>query len=72
MQSYIYDSYTAVYKPTIGTDFAFKYLELNGARIRLNIWDTAGQERQHYSICNTYYRGVDGVIAVYDCTDEDS
>ena len=35
--------------------------------IKCLIWDTAGQER-YRTITNTYYRGSDGVIVIFDCT----
>eukprot|EP01132_Coremiostelium_polycephalum_P005380 gene5380-6713_t len=34
-------------------------------------WDTAGQERFR-TITSSYYRGAQGIILVYDCTDQDS
>ena len=35
------------------------------------IWDTVGQE-EHGGITKLYYRGCDGVLLVYDITDQDS
>lgn len=37
----------------------------------LQIWDTAGQER-FQSITSSYYRGADGVLLVFDLTDNTS
>lgn len=34
-------------------------------------WDTAGQDRFR-TITSTYYKGVHGVLLVYDVTDRDS
>ena len=64
-------SFQENYTATIGVDFKVKHLELGGKLIKCSIWDTAGQERFR-SITPTSYRGVDGVILVYDVTDENS
>ena len=70
--------------PTIGVDFVIlffiiffyflqklKTLEVNGKKVKLQIWDTAGQER-FKNITESYYRGGNGVLVVYDITDRDS
>ena len=56
---------------TIGIDFKYEMLEINGKRIKLQIWDTAGQE-QFRSVIATYYRGADGVIVMFDLTSKKS
>ncbi|KAJ5075967.1 ras and ef-hand domain-containing protein [Anaeramoeba ignava] len=56
---------------TIGVDFRFKTLEVTGKPIKLQIWDTAGQERFR-TITGTYYRKADGIMVVYDITNEES
>eukprot|EP01016_Furgasonia_blochmanni_P008032 TRINITY_DN13225_c0_g2_i1.p1 TRINITY_DN13225_c0_g2~~TRINITY_DN13225_c0_g2_i1.p1 ORF type:complete len:212 (+),score=17.95 TRINITY_DN13225_c0_g2_i1:122-757(+) len=56
---------------TIGIDFKFKNLEVNGKRLRLQIWDTAGQERFR-TIANTYYRSSSGIILAYSSGDRSS
>ena len=56
---------------TIGIDFKTKVITLNGLNIKLKIWDTAGQERFR-NITNQYYKGADGILLVYDVTDEES
>lgn len=55
--------------PTIATDFVRRKFEVDGALVELQIWDTAGQERFH-SVNRWQYRGVKGVIMVYDVTDK--
>jgi small GTP-binding protein len=59
------------YITTIGVDFKIKTLVYNGEQIRLKLWDTAGQERFR-TITNTYYRGSDGYIIVYDISQRES
>lgn len=56
---------------TIGMDFKFKHICLDGHDVKIQIWDTAGQER-FKTITQSYLRGVDGIIFVYDVTNEKS
>lgn len=46
-------------------------MKVCGKKFKLNIWDTAGQER-FKTITSTYYKGSNGVIIVYDITDEET
>jgi len=65
----------SLFSPTfitsIGVDFKIKNLVVDDKRIRLNIWDTAGQERFR-NITNSYIKGSNGVLMVYDITDRKS
>ena len=65
------DSFTPTFITTIGIDFKIKTIDLNGKRVKLQIWDTAGQERFR-TITTAYYRGANGILLVYDVTDENS
>ncbi len=65
------DTFIESYISTIGVDFRFKTLNVDGKLIKLQIWDTAGQERFR-TITSAYYRGADGVILVFDKTNKDS
>ncbi|XP_029937801.1 ras-related protein Rab-15-like [Myripristis murdjan] len=56
---------------TIGVDFKMKTLEIDGIKVRVQIWDTAGQER-YQTITKQYYRRAQGIILVYDVTNEPS
>ncbi|XP_030212361.1 ras-related protein Rab-15 [Gadus morhua] len=56
---------------TIGVDFKMKTLDIDGVKVRVQIWDTAGQER-YQSITKQYYRRAQGIILVYDITNEPS
>jgi len=65
------DKWTDSYISTIGVDFKIRTIELDQKTIKLQIWDTAGQERFR-TITSAYYRGADGIIMVYDVTNNDS
>nr|XP_057946572.1 ras-related protein Rab-15-like [Doryrhamphus excisus] len=56
---------------TIGVDFKMKTLDIDGIKVRVQIWDTAGQER-YQTITKQYYRRAQGIIFVYDITNESS
>jgi small GTP-binding protein len=43
------------YMMTIGINYVFKVVGIDGTRIKLQIWDTAGQEK-YKTITQTYYR----------------
>ncbi|CAG8805123.1 35342_t:CDS:2, partial [Racocetra persica] len=55
------DSYDPSCRATIGVDFKIRTIELDGLRIKLHIWDTP---------TTPYYRGVNGILLVYDVTNE--
>lgn len=55
---------------TIGVDYRVKpIITKDGKKVKINIWDTAGQERFR-SIINSYYRGVNIVIIVFDISEK--
>jgi Ras-related protein Rab-18 len=57
---------------TIGVDYHTKqYTAQSGEKIKLHFWDTAGQERFR-SMSQSYYRGVDAVVMVYDVANRES
>ena len=56
---------------TIGIEFKTKKIKFNDYLINLNIWDTAGQERFR-AITKSYFRGANGIIFMYDITNEES
>jgi small GTP-binding protein len=62
------DKFAENYVMTIGINFMYKVVEVDGARIKLQIWDTAGQDK-YKTITQSYYNGSHGVIVVYgvDC-----
>eukprot|EP00475_Leptophrys_vorax_P046306 TRINITY_DN989_c0_g1_i1.p1 TRINITY_DN989_c0_g1~~TRINITY_DN989_c0_g1_i1.p1 ORF type:complete len:212 (-),score=76.31 TRINITY_DN989_c0_g1_i1:114-749(-) len=65
------DSFTESYTSTIGVDFLFRKVNIDGANVKIQIWDTAGQER-YRTITSAYYRGAHGIIMVYDVTSKQS
>ena len=66
---YVDDTFMDTYLSTIGVDFKIKTIELEGKTVKLQIWDTAGQER-FQTITTVYYRGADGIMLVYDSTNQ--
>eukprot|EP00828_Plagiopyla_frontata_P008545 TRINITY_DN14278_c0_g1_i2.p2 TRINITY_DN14278_c0_g1~~TRINITY_DN14278_c0_g1_i2.p2 ORF type:complete len:225 (-),score=44.82 TRINITY_DN14278_c0_g1_i2:149-823(-) len=65
------DQFKDSYLATIGVDFRFKTIEIDEKKVKLQIWDTAGQERFR-TITSAYYKGADGIIIVFDSTNEQS
>jgi Ras-related protein Rab-1A len=65
------DAFTESYISTIGVDFRFRTLKVDGKTVKLQIWDTAGQERFR-TITSAYYRGADGIVMVYDVTSRET
>ena len=59
--------FTDEYTSTIGVEFQFFQVD----NVKLQIWDTAGQERFRVSH-ETYYRGADVVLYVFDLTNKAS
>ncbi|WAR02385.1 RASEF-like protein [Mya arenaria] len=56
---------------TLGVDFQTKMIELDGRTVALQLWDTAGQERFR-SIAKSYFRRADGVLLLYDSSQDGS
>ncbi|XP_056595550.1 ras-related protein Rab-8A-like isoform X2 [Triplophysa dalaica] len=56
---------------TVGMDFQVRCVMLDSTPVALQLWDTAGQERFH-SITQQYFRRADGIVAMYDVTQETS
>ncbi|XP_038044653.1 ras-related protein Rab-18-like [Patiria miniata] len=65
------DTFDPEQSATIGVDFKVKTLSVDGNTAKLAIWDTAGQERFR-TLTPSYYRGAQGVILVYDVSNQTS
>lgn len=52
------------YVMTIGINFIYKVVNVDGVKLKLQIWDTAGQDK-YKTITQSYYNGSNGVIVVY-------
>ena len=64
------DIFVPAFITTIGIDYKMKDIELfDGTQCRVQVWDTAGQER-FKNITNAYYRCAQGILLVYDISDE--
>ena len=69
---YCDEKFQDLHLATIGLDFRLKtiYLE-NKKKLKVQIWDTAGQDR-FLAITKNYYRGVNGILLVFDVTSNSS
>lgn len=56
---------------TIGVDLVPCTQWVDGEYCRFHLWDTAGQER-FQSLTRTHYRGVHGIVLVFDVTNRES
>mmetsp|Transcript_14064 Transcript_14064/g.21933 ORF Transcript_14064/g.21933 Transcript_14064/m.21933 type:complete len:208 (+) Transcript_14064:56-679(+) len=65
------DAFSDSFITTVGVDFRFRTIDINGKLVKLQIWDTAGQERFR-TITTAYYKGAHGIVLVYDITEKKS
>ena len=68
---YVDGFFPELFISTIGVDYKEKKVKLKGININLQIWDTCGQER-YRSLSSTFIKNADGIIFVYDVTNEES
>ena len=61
----------AGYHETIGADYRFLIVQIDGTPVKLQIWDCAGADR-FKTITSAYYRGADAIIAMYSLADAKS
>ena len=62
---FINRSYIDLYTSTIGIDFKSKIIVCDNNNIKLQIWDSSGNDKFD-SITKLYYRGMNGIIIVFD------
>ena len=68
---YTNDQFNQQLLSTTGIDFRTKIIDYNDKKIKLVIYDTSGQER-YRTIAANYYKNADGILFVYDITNENS
>ena len=68
LHRFVDDNFEANFISTVGIDFRDKTMVVDGHSVKLRIWDTAGQERFR-TITSQFYRGSQGILLVYDCSD---
>jgi Ras-related protein Rab-8A len=68
---YMDNKFHEVFISTVGIEREIKGVKIDNKIYKLTIWDTAGQER-FKSLPIKYYKNVDGVLLLYDVSDENS
>ena len=71
IRRYVHEQFDPKYKKTIGVAHAVKRLSINESEVTLTLWDTGGQELFD-CVRPQYYRGSNGVLVVYDVTNQES
>ena len=56
IQRFNKNDFSLTHLSTIAIDFKMKVVEVNGAKIKMQIWDTAGQERFN-TLTASFFRG---------------
>ena len=69
LRRYVENKFEKHHLATIGIDYQSKTIKIKNKEIKLKIWDTAGQER-YLNLASHLYKGADGIMLVYDITDE--
>ncbi|KAH0792444.1 Rab GTPase [Histomonas meleagridis] len=68
---YSENKFQEAFLSTIGLDFKVKRMVIDEKPIKLQVWDTAGQE-QYRTITKSFLRGADGILLVFDLTNQTS
>ena len=56
---------------TLGVEYMDKTVDYNNFKIKLQIWDTSGEEK-YRSITKSYYKNAEGLLVIFDITNEES
>ena len=71
IQRYLENEFSSSTISTIGVDCKAKLFNINSIKYKIIYYDTAGQER-YLSISSKYIKSANGVILVYDITNQKS
>ena len=63
---FIGDRFLTAYKATIGPDYQFKLLQMQGNDVRLEVWDLVGMDTSYSGLNRNFCREAQGVIMVAD------
>ena len=63
---FIGDRFLTEYKATIGPDYQFKLLQMQGNEVRLEVWDLVGMDTSYKGLNRNFCREAQGVIMVAD------
>ena len=69
LTQYFNNYFSEVTEPTKGIEFKTKIFQRKNFKIKLQTWDTSGQEK-FKSIIKNYFREADGLLYVFDVTNE--
>ena len=65
------DTFAPSLTSTVGVNFKSRKVMVRDELVQVQVWDTAGQEQFH-KITTSYYRGAQGIMLVYDVSDQKS
>ena len=71
IRMFIENKFFQTYMTTSGIDLKTSNIEIKNKKIRVQLWDTAGQEKYRAITTNLFLK-VQGVLLVYDLTNEES
>ena len=50
MLQYAESTFSTTFITTVGIDYKYKFVDIDGRRVRLELWDTAGQARRLFHL----------------------